>query len=290
MGKYDCLLILIDYSEQLYRKSTQFLSKLIQNADDNDYTVPTPTLAITYTHSNSTLRMDCNEIGFSKENVEAICKTGHSTKVRTAHSTRYIGEKGIGFKSVFKAANVVFVKSGHYSFMFDKHAQLGMLAPTWAEFPDTIREGNTSVLLQLSPDYNIEELELELSALDPRLLLFLRKLTQIDVIVSNMVGDVTSIALRRRNLPASIYGMESFHLQHNAALTIFHTSKFEVQGMPTEAKRTGFTTSEIWLAFPTNLEGEPWIAPQKVYAFVPIRDYGFNVCVVPPCEMLLILS
>jgi hypothetical protein len=264
-------------SEELYQKSTHFLSELIQNADDNPYHVATPTLTITFTHASKTLRIDCNEVGFSKENVEAICKIGRSTKANADHSTRYIGEKGIGFKSVFKVADVVFVKSGYYSFKFDKHAQLGMIAPTWAEFPDKLLSRNTSMLLQLSADYDTEELEHELKCLDPRLLLFLRKLTQINVMSFNKRGDITSNMLKRRDLPASSDGANMVCLHHDAALTNFKTTRILVTGMPTESKRIGCTTSEILLAFPTTPEDEPWIAPQRVYAFLPIRDYGFKV-------------
>ncbi|CAN9390393.1 unnamed protein product [Alternaria alternata] len=116
---------------------------------------------------NKTLRIDCNEIGFGKSNVEAICKIGRSTKASLGNTTRYIGEKGIGFKSVFKVADVVSISSGHYSFKFDKKETLGMIAPIWDEFPDFRLPNNTSVLLQLSADYDTGELEDELKSLTP---------------------------------------------------------------------------------------------------------------------------
>jgi hypothetical protein len=168
-------------SEQLYQKSTHFLLELIQNADDNAYASSEPTLNITYSHR--TLRLDCNEIGFGKNNVEAICKIGRSTKAGLGAVTRYIGEKGIGFKSVFKVADVVWISSGHYSFKFDKKETLGMIAPIWEKFPEgeNLLPGYTSILLQLSDDYNPEELVAEIKSLDPRLLIFLRNLRQINV-------------------------------------------------------------------------------------------------------------
>ena len=48
--------------------------------------------------------VDCNEDGFTRENVEAICNVGASTKTRN-NSQYYIGEKSIGFKSVFMVAS-----------------------------------------------------------------------------------------------------------------------------------------------------------------------------------------
>ncbi|KAH7399670.1 hypothetical protein BKA66DRAFT_437202 [Pyrenochaeta sp. MPI-SDFR-AT-0127] len=279
---------LIILSEQLYQKSTHFLSELIQNADDNPYQVATPTLTVTFTYPSKTLRVDCNEEGFSKANVDAICKIGRSTKAKTDNSTRYIGEKGIGFKSVFKVADVVHLQSGYYSFKFDKHARLGMIAPVWADFPERIRSGKTSVLLQLSADYDPEELEHDLKSLDPRLLLFLRKLKQIDVMSFNKLGDVTGSTLRRCDVPSSADGADMIDLHHDAALSRFKVIKRVVKDMPQDSKREGCKTSEVLLGFPIGPEGEPWLAPQKVYAFLPIRDYGFKFVI--QADFLLVAS
>lgn len=43
-----------------------------------------------------------NEIGFSAENIRALCDVGNSTK--KGQSAGYIGKKGIGFKSVFRVS------------------------------------------------------------------------------------------------------------------------------------------------------------------------------------------
>ena len=42
-----------------------------------------------------------NEDGFKYENVESICTVGESTK-KKYKQMGYIGEKGLGFKSVFQ--------------------------------------------------------------------------------------------------------------------------------------------------------------------------------------------
>lgn len=41
-----------------------------------------------------------NELGFSAENIRALCDVGNSTKKGSGGG--YIGKKGIGFKSVFR--------------------------------------------------------------------------------------------------------------------------------------------------------------------------------------------
>ncbi|KUJ23971.1 uncharacterized protein LY89DRAFT_744561 [Mollisia scopiformis] len=170
-------------SEQLYQSSTHFLLELIQNADDNSYdskVLP----SVQFTYENGGLRVDCNEVGFSPRNVEALCRVGQSTKKGGDNATRYVGEKGIGFKSVFKAADIVWISSGHYSFKFDKSKPLGMIAPIWCDFPAPIKPGWTSLYLQLSKSYNRRGLLDELRSLDSRLLIFLRRIRSITISIS----------------------------------------------------------------------------------------------------------
>jgi hypothetical protein len=79
-------------SDQLYQNSNHFLLELIQNADDNHYEAEMPTLHLSYARNH--LRIDCNEVGFSPKDVDAICRIGQSTKTGAGVSTQYVGEKG----------------------------------------------------------------------------------------------------------------------------------------------------------------------------------------------------
>ena len=84
---------------------------MIQNADDNQYSEhEKPSLAFLY-RDDGYLWLGCNEQGFSAANVKAIYRIAGSTKKVEGAAKGYIGEKGIGFKSVFKVADVVWVKS-----------------------------------------------------------------------------------------------------------------------------------------------------------------------------------
>ena len=49
----------------------------------------------------------CNEVGFDASNVTAICGISQSTKSDKTRDGEFIGEKGIDFKYVFKAADAV---------------------------------------------------------------------------------------------------------------------------------------------------------------------------------------
>ncbi|KAH7036417.1 hypothetical protein B0J12DRAFT_765414 [Macrophomina phaseolina] len=103
-------------SEDLNSTSFHFLLELLQNADDNKYDDTKPTLALAYTEDKH-FRLHCNEKGFSPEDVEAICDIGNSTKLSSASTT---GEKGVGFKSVFRVARAVWIVSGEYQFMLHR--------------------------------------------------------------------------------------------------------------------------------------------------------------------------
>ncbi len=83
-------------SKELYNTDMHFVLELIQNADDNQYR-DNPTL-IFVIDSNS-INIYNNERGFREKNIQALCDIGKSTKGK--HKQGYIGQKGIGFKSVF---------------------------------------------------------------------------------------------------------------------------------------------------------------------------------------------
>ncbi len=98
-----------------YTQSDHFLLELLQNADDNDYLDGvTPELTIALDDSSCTFI--CNERGFNAGNVFAICYAAASTKKRRLSGRTFIGEKGIGFKSIFAVAQTVEIHSGDYHF------------------------------------------------------------------------------------------------------------------------------------------------------------------------------
>lgn len=221
--------------------------------------------------------------------MEAICKIGRSTKVGLANTTRYIGEKGIGFKSVFKVSDVAWITSGHYSFKFDKKETLGMIAPIWEQFPEPPFCGQTSILLQLSKDYDPEELIAEIKSLDPRLLIFLRKLRQVNLMVLEK-SEIWRSTLRRHDVPFGNDGDHLIELWNNAECSSLKSIIFPVNRLPPDPKRPGSSQSEILLAFPIAEGGDPWIESQKVYAFLPVRDYGFKVRAVPAILAKILLT
>ncbi|KAH8832352.1 hypothetical protein DL96DRAFT_1581759 [Flagelloscypha sp. PMI_526] len=74
-------------SDDLYSNPTHFLMELIQNADDNTFPSRVqPQLELHFYKPRQSgplsLRVVCNEVGFTEENVRAICSIGKSTKTK----------------------------------------------------------------------------------------------------------------------------------------------------------------------------------------------------------------
>ncbi|KAI9763964.1 MAG: hypothetical protein M1840_008998 [Geoglossum simile] len=255
----------------LYDEPTHFLMEFIQNADDNSYPDQAiPTLNLTY--RAGCLRVDCNETGFSPENVEALCNIGRSTKTAGDHPTASIGGRGIGFKSVFRAADVVWIASRSYSFKFDKNEVLGTIAPIWEKFPEQRNPELTSFYLELSKGYDEQRLVQEIRSIDPAVFLFLRRLRTMDL----TLGQGEKIWKTNLSRLGSDVDEEMVTLMQGSTCLRYIVRRHRVDGLPPEPKRPGCSQSEIVLAFPIESNSEePRSSPQKVYAFLPIRDYGF---------------
>lgn len=268
-----------------------FLLELLQNADDNTYQDSiTPKMKITY--QDGTLRFDTNEIGFSRADVEAICSIGQSSKKDFYREGRRIGEKGIGFKAVFRVADEVFIKSGHYSFKFTDNKSpktdkepLGRLTPVWDEFPRDHLIGFTSIFLKLRQEVDRGMLVKEIKKLNARLLMFLQNVKEVEIDLFETFSRTTTFTLRRED-GTSEYGGLSLRSLKPDRFSPYIIFRYPVSTLP-EEKREGCNKSELVLAFPTNIvspsgqqqKGQKVVSPEthKVYSFLPIRNYGFKV-------------
>ncbi|KAK6441727.1 hypothetical protein LTR95_002035 [Oleoguttula sp. CCFEE 5521] len=271
-------------STQLYTKSTHFILELIQNADDNTYTPGIePLLTLAY-REDGYLWVGCNEIGFSKSNVEAICDINDSTKKATTATKGYIGEKGIGFKSVFKVANLVWVSSGHYTFRFERDSVLGMIVPIWCDFnaTPTVSE-RTMFCLQIPDLQDRKTVKADLLSLRTELLVFLRKLRNINVCIydTGSVMPSAGFALKRRQLPEpqsqTLVTLRRADLVRADAKDVeeLMITKLVVGGMPRESKREGITDTEVVLALPISADTAS-LPLRPVCNFLPIATFGFT--------------
>lgn len=199
-------------SSDIYSAPEHFILEMVQNADDNQYdSAIEPRLSLAY-RDDGYLWIACNEAGFTERDVRAICTVKQSTKKDHRDS---IGEKGIGFKSVFKVASVVWISSGPFSFHFDRDAPIGTLIPVWSEFKATtmISAWKTMFCLRIPKQRDRLAVKKGLRNLEAEILLFLRKLRCITVVMSRTEGGEPyySTVLRAKPSPL-VEGIETVHL------------------------------------------------------------------------------
>ena len=181
-------------ADDLYNKHIHFIFELIQNAEDNTYesenTYPPyvsfrltkidPTAS---TGSDGALIIQNNETGFNSDNVDAICAVGATTKEK---GQGYIGEKGIGFKSVFRITDNPHIFSNGYHFCLpesDEETGLGYIVPQWIDTPpEGLDLSETHIILPLiKKDFGYEDIEKMLQDIEPGIILFLSTLQEIQI-------------------------------------------------------------------------------------------------------------
>ncbi|XP_056626776.1 uncharacterized protein wu:fj29h11 isoform X3 [Triplophysa dalaica] len=260
-------------STELYSKDTHFVLELIQNADDNSYPNGGEQPALTFVVERDCITILNNECGFEEKNIRAICDVGRSTKGK--HKYGYIGQKGIGFKSVFKVTNCPEIHSNGFHIQFDKTVSpMGYILPHWVDRERPVgsvakeiseKRWTTKIHLPLrSESYQTKNL---FHDVHPSLLLFLHRLRSITILNAT---EKRLMMMSRRDL------------SHNV-LEVAHTSGVErwlvVKNMLYPKKiKEDVESTELALAFQLSDSSSGDAIPQKqpVYAFLPLRSFGFR--------------
>ncbi|KAF1960437.1 putative heterokaryon incompatibility protein [Byssothecium circinans] len=256
--------------------------EVIQNADDNKYTEgEMPTVSITVFPKH--VKIECNEEGFSRENIQALCRTGRSSKTP---GQGYTGEKGIGFKSVFKLANRAHIRSHPYYFQLDQTRELGMITPQWDEdfFDDHEEEHQTTIVLDRICDQSIDfstALEKDVDAIDPVLILFLRRIERFHLTLFKSSDGERAISKRFQRvdwMPDS--GIVSLKDEDVNTMRHWYKHQVTIEFDGTETRRPGIIDTDIVLAFPVKKKSGtymPLIQKQNfAFAYLPLGDFGFK--------------
>ncbi|KFA71989.1 hypothetical protein S40288_08084 [Stachybotrys chartarum IBT 40288] len=279
-------------AKNLYTSNARFVFELLQNADDNQYSVAAARGQkpfVSFKLYPQKLVVECNEDGFTEANLRAICDIGNSSKNA---SQGYIGEKGIGFKSVFMAAWKVRIQSGHFSFCFVHRkgdSGMGMVQPVWEEPDDNSPPEHTRFTLFFHDEMTggLDAIKQQFREIQPAVLLFLRKLRRVDVTFYDGQGSVewnANISMRD-GTGANRTEIQSIVLGSAPKTQIYHVTKYMATDLeksenrmlsPAEEATKSYSRSEIVLAFPITPDLVPIIEAQKVFAFLPLRQMGFN--------------
>ncbi len=252
----------------IFEHAHHYVFELTQNADDNRYAPeadrflkfvlleddPTSTPG-----SRGCLCVLNDETGFEKKHVESLCDIGNSTK--QGNREGYIGEKGIGFKSVFLISDRPQVISNGYSFHFrrdDCDAGLGYVVPHWNEQVPAVAENSpTAILLPLRSASGVDVAK-QLADIEPECILFLRRLRRIEL-VSASTGLKRTV---RRSGTDGFFDLESDGTQ---ASYFVHQSPHVCSHIH-EPLREGISSTSVTIALPLT---SPETTDGRVFAFLP---------------------
>lgn len=263
--------LLSTVAEDLNSKDTHFLLELIQNADDNSYkkgVIPSLSLEM----NDEYLTVKNNEIGFQEKNIRALCSAGESSK-KEEKFKGYIGEKGIGFKSIFKVTNEPEIYSNGYQFKFDRSKAddlLDYVVPHWIEEPKVKIDDYTTLLIPAKPQKKFDNTYLK--DISNTLLLFLQKLRIIEVHTNEKHikylrednGSIITLTTMENDIQVA---------QQRLIKTVLSVDMSDLN----EQKRQGVLATDIVLVFPVDYQNiaQP-IENCETFAFLPIRSFGFN--------------
>lgn len=194
-------------SKDLYGSESHYLYELIQNADDNKYkndVVPELRIELKEIEIEGN-KLYClilvnNEKGFSEEDVRAICDIDESTKAQDFNT---IGEKGIGFKSVFRITDCPYIFSNGFNFKLpeknpSEENGLGYIIPYNVDYFHDVNGNNTVIILPLNKDKGYPDIAAQLLKLNDHTILFLRKLKTLEIKV-DIPGSKFSRLISRRD-------------------------------------------------------------------------------------------
>ena len=268
---------------ELYSRNPHFIFELIQNAEDNSYKNPSPSLSFRLTRTDLTdtrgsegaLIIENNETGFTYDDVDVICKAGESKKEK---AQGYIGEKGIGFKSVFLVTTNPHIFSNGYHFCLperDEETGFGYIVPKWVAPPEGLDPTQTHIILPLTKaDFGYDKIEGMLLDIEPETFLFLSKLQEIRIQTDS--GTNLSILKNDAAMPEIeilVEGKKQYQSFSKVDEFLICTKVFSKPADIHHEKRKRIEMREISIAFPLD---EDSASAGKIFAYLPVRsDTGF---------------
>jgi hypothetical protein len=286
------LLILSSIARDIYSRKSRFVLELIQNAEDCQFnrTEDVPTLS--FDVSPNQIIFESNEDGFTENDVRQICRTGQSWKKQ---SRGYVGEKGIGFKSVFQIASKVDIQSNSFSFSFEYHGgissedKLGIITPIPGYDPVPLDE-RPLTRMTLTPNDTPYEKLISYFDINISLLLFLSKIKAICITIHRPHEGITTtttfkkseivaahqISLRKTSVTTT--QEDEGATEEKLADSLHYVFRALVAGLPDDAARPGMNDCEVVLAFPVDNDDVPvQSTSHDVFAFLPVSTVGLNV-------------
>ena len=284
-------------SHNLSSTNARFALELVQNAEDNKFTRARelgqqPYIRFKVRPTN--IVVECNEDGFTQKNVESISDVVKSSKSK---ARGYIGEKGIGFKSVFQVATAVHIQSNSFSFSFRygegaTRDKLGIITPILEEelLPVNAHPLTRMTLTPFQAEAAIPYTSLVAKFqedIPDNLLLFLSTLKKIEILCQHPDERSTLKTFRKieRDNGRMVHILKSVEDPHHADGTLvpenppdrYYIAKRDITQLSPHMSRPDIDSCEVVLAFPVDGASQPLISFQFCFAFLPIRKTNFSV-------------
>lgn len=236
---------------------------------------------IKFTINPYSIVVDSSQDSFTAGDVDSICDVSNSKKKSDSDK---IGEKGMGFKSVFKVAWKVQIQSGPFSFFFRHRPE----DPNWSmtipiyEDSTTLEDPTvTRITLHLRESISLHDIHGHFVHLPFKSLLFLRNLKRIQV-VDNWSALAQNNCTWKTNRGGKEKQSELITIteernQMHPGKHLFQIFRKDASELPEDKLRSNVDQTRVELAFPIYEDNLPKIEGQEVYAFLPLKDFGFNV-------------
>jgi hypothetical protein len=265
-------------AEDLYKKDSHFIFELIQNAEDNRYAEEVePELKFILSKnnltspntSNGSLLVVNNEKGFNYKDLDGLCSIGESTKKQ---QDGFIGEKGIGFKSVFRITSNPHIYSQGYNFSLPEdypNSSLGYIVPVYQKkIPLDIETTKTNILLPIDK-VPFQEVEKMLRDIKPETILFLSTLKKLLIEIENSGSiEILKTPLGKEELKLTITSKFNKKTIKEEKNFLVHRVVFEKPDDMHEEKRENVTRREVSIAFPINQKDQKC----GVFAYLPVKE------------------
>ena len=257
-------------SDDAYPDNAHFIYEIIQNAEDADYKINKKAILKFLLLKKGVLVLS-NQDGFSEDDVRSICVMASGDKI--AKKDQFIGEKGLGFRSVFKITDTPCISSNGYRFYFDKkqsYEKPFLLRDYSNRLPKEFEEYNfTYIFLPYSINQKeIDELENDFKTkINPKLILFLKKLNLLSIVKDGKkLIDIQKKKEKSENFDLITLFENKKKERYYLIRKVINTSHIY------EEKKKNIKEREIVLAFPEKIDNI--ITSIGVFAFLPTEIYS----------------
>ncbi|MFT5872450.1 MAG: hypothetical protein ACI8WT_001381 [Clostridium sp.] len=281
-------------TKTVFEDSNRFIFELLQNADDSPKEIGVANVEVNLKLLDKDLIFSHTGRHFSKEDVEGICNvgSGDSGKARDIDKTGY---KGIGFKSIFRTCNRVYILSNKFSFKFDRNHFVWknsqeypwQMTPIWVEkseiADDVLKKINSTdvnTLISIDDKNKIKN-EIKEVFSDSRIMLFLRHVKS----VTFLDHDTEIFKIERKKIGNNLMEIyENGRLQSTWIYKEFvvpvvnelreKLKLFDSSECPEKLK--GATSTKITFAASIENENIKELSDASLYCYLPTKaKYGF---------------